>query len=315
MMERVVEQNTAGYEGEINLRELFLVFWQGRYKILMITLIGAMISIGYALWLPNIYTSEAVVAPRAEGSGLNGLAGQLGGLAGLAGIEIGGGEGSKTLIALETMKSRAFFEKYVYEEALVALMAATGWASGALILDEDVYDRATANWTREIKAPYQAKPSVQEAYQKFSREHFSVLEDKKTGFVTIRVRHYSPLVAHQWLEIVLRSIELSVREREVQEAERAIVFLKSEISKTALISLNEVFAGLVEEQTKKIVLANASKEYVFQVIEPSVVAEAKSEPKRAQICILGTLIAVVIALLIVLAQHLGLNNPSGVEKR
>ena len=67
------------------------------------------------------------MAPKAEGSGLSGLAGQFGGLAGLAGIDIGGGEASKTQIALETIKSRSFFAEYMYEDVLVALMAAEGW--------------------------------------------------------------------------------------------------------------------------------------------------------------------------------------------
>ena len=127
MIDDSIKQPSEGYDDEIDLRELFSVLWQGKTSIVLGGLLGAILSVGYALSLPNIYTAEAVMAPKAEGSGLSGLAGQFGGLAGLAGIDIGGGEASKTQIALETIKSRSFFAKYMYEDALVPLMAAEGW--------------------------------------------------------------------------------------------------------------------------------------------------------------------------------------------
>jgi uncharacterized protein involved in exopolysaccharide biosynthesis len=107
---------------------------------------------------------------------------------------------------------------------------------------------------------------------------------------------------------ILRGIETSIREKEVGEAERSIVFLKAESAENSLISLNEVFASLIEEQTKKIVLANASEEFVFEVIETPVAAELKSEPKRALICILGTLLFGMLSVLYVLIKHYAFEN-------
>ena len=245
------------------------------------------------------------MAPKAESSGLSGLAGQFGGLAGLAGIDLGGGEASKTQIALETLKSRSFFAEYMYEDSLVALMAAEGWdrESGKIIVNEEIYDPSSQKWTRDAQLPFKKKPSVQEAYEEFISNHLVVAEDKKTSFVSLKVKHYSATVARDWVLAIIGGIEASVREKEVREAERSILFLKAESSENSLISLNEVFASLIEEQTKKIVLANASKEYVFEVIEPPVVAELKSEPKRALICILGTLLSGMLSVLYVLIKH------------
>jgi LPS O-antigen subunit length determinant protein (WzzB/FepE family) len=110
-------------------------------------------------------------------------------------------------------------------------------------------------------------------------------------------------VARDWVLAVLRGIETSIRAKEIGEAERSILFLKGETAENSLISLNEMFASLIEEQTKKIVLANASEEYVFEVIEPPVAAELKSEPKRSLICILGTLFFGMLSVLYVLIKH------------
>jgi len=310
MSQDSVDKVPKGYDDEIDLRELFLVLWQGKISIVIGGLLGAILSVGYALSLPNIYTAEAVMAPKAEGSGLSGLAGQFGGLAGLAGISLGGGEASKTQIALETLKSRSFFAEYMYEDVLVALMAAEGWdrESGELIIDDDIYDPSAQQWIRDVQAPFKKQPSVQEAYEVFISDHLVVTEDKQTGFVGLAVKHYSPNLARDWVLAILRGIETSIREKEVGEAERSIVFLKAESAENSLISLNEVFASLIEEQTKKIVLANASEEFVFEVIETPVAAELKSEPKRSLICILGTLLFGMLSVLYVLIKHYAFEN-------
>ena len=305
MIDDSMKQPSEGYDDEIDLRELIAVLWQGRVSIVLGTLIGAILAVGYALSLPNIYESEALLAPKAEGSGLSGLAREFGGLAGLAGISIGGGEASKTQIALETLKSRSFFAEYMYDDALVALMAAEGWnrASDELVLDDSLYDVSSKSWVIDVQSPSKKQPSVQEAYNVFISDHFLVKEDESTGFVRLVLKHYSPNVARDWLLAILRGIETSIREKEVREAERSIAFLKAESSENSLISLNEVFASLIEEQTKKIVLANASEEYVFEVIEPPVAAERKSEPTRSLICVLGSLLAGMFSVLYVLIKH------------
>jgi uncharacterized protein involved in exopolysaccharide biosynthesis len=50
-------------------------------------------------------------------------------------------------------------------------------------------------------------------------------------------------------------------------------------------------------------LAAASEEYVFQVIDPPVAPELKSEPSRALICILGVLLGGMLSVVFVLIRH------------
>ena len=137
----------------------------------------------------------------------------------------------------------------------------------------------------------------------FSKEFLSVTEDKTTGFVTVAVTHYSPTVARNWVTLIVKGVNEAVRARDVEEAEKSIAFLNQQRLKTNLVSLTEVFAELIEQQTKTVMLANASDEYVFQVIEPPVAPELKSEPKRALICVLGTLLGGMLAVVFVLIRH------------
>jgi capsule polysaccharide export protein KpsE/RkpR len=156
---------------------------------------------------------------------------------------------------------------------------------------------------REIGNGLHAKPSVQEAHKAFVEGAFSVSEDKQSGFVTVSVTHYSPTVARDWVALIVANGNDAVRAREVREAENSIAFLKDQSAKTNLVSLTEVFAELIEQQTKTVMLASASDEYVFQVIDPPVAPELKSEPQRALICVLGVLLGGMLAVLFVLIRH------------
>ena len=113
------------YEDEIDLKKLFFVLWNAKLFIIAITGFFAVLSVVFALKQPNIYESSAVLSPRSGKSGLSGLTAQYGGIAAIAGIQLPSGEeGSKTLIAMEKMKSKQFFEEYLYKAILVELMAA-----------------------------------------------------------------------------------------------------------------------------------------------------------------------------------------------
>ena len=172
-----------------------------------------------------------------------------------------------------------------------------------MVLNDSLFDAETQTWVREVEAPFQSKPSLQEAYQVFSEGVLTVREDKKTKFVTLQVTHYSPTVARDWVTAIVKGVNEAVMARDVEEAEKSIEFLNQQRLKTNLVSLKEMFAELIEQQTKTVMLANASDEYVFQVIEPPVAPELRSEPNRALMCVVGTLMGGLLAVMIVLIRH------------
>ena len=75
-------QATEAFDDEIDLKELFLVLWNGKLVITLITGFAAVCAVLFALSLPNIYESKALLAPKGESGagGLAGLARQYGGL-------------------------------------------------------------------------------------------------------------------------------------------------------------------------------------------------------------------------------------------
>ena len=300
------------YDDEIDLRELFSVVWAGKILIVAITAVFALVSVGYALSLANQYKASAVVSPaHTGGSSLGAMAGQLGGLASLAGINIGSGESNETQEAMEIMQSWGFMEAFIQTHDLqVPIYAAIGWDKGSnsLKLNSDLYDATSERWLIEDNESGENRaPSSWELYEKF-RERVAVSQDKKSGLINISVEYYSPQIAKQWVDLFIITINDYMRARKLEQVNRNIEYLTAQIDKTAIADMREVFYQLVEEQTKSKMLAEASPEYAFVTVSRAMVPEEKSQPKRALVCILGTLLGGMLSVLWVLFRRYAFSN-------
>ncbi|CAI2308566.1 Wzz/FepE/Etk N-terminal domain-containing protein [Vibrio parahaemolyticus] len=292
---------------EIDLRELFKAIWNGKWIIIVTTFIFAIGSVLYALSLPNIYKADALLAPAesSNGGGLSKMAGQLGGLAALAGVNLGTGESSQTDLAVQVMKSRQFVEVFINKhDLLVPLMAAKNWdlSNNKLILDEELYNPNTGEWLREAKGLRGAVPTAQEAFEVFSKEVLSINQDKESGLYTISVKNYSPYIAQQWVSWLIEDINKVMRERTIAETSQNLAYLNTQLQKTAVADMQSTFYKLIEEQTKSLMLAEVQEEFIFKVVDPAVVPELKDGPKRALICVLGTLLGGMLGVVIVLVR-------------
>jgi LPS O-antigen subunit length determinant protein (WzzB/FepE family) len=294
------------YDDEIDLRELFTVLWAGKIKIIVVTAVFAVASVVYALSVPNQYKATALLAPaQSSGGGLSGALGQLGGLASLAGVSIGGGESSEAQIAQEIMKSWNFIEGFIADNDLaVELFAADGWSKGSneLQISNDIYDTQNKQWLIENEAGVAGPPSSWNLFKAFSGR-LAVSEDKQSGLVSVSIEYYSPQIAKQWLDMYVSAVNAHMQKRKVAEVTNNINYLQAQIEKTSIAEMREVFYTIIEEQTKNKMVAEASPEYAFVAVSPSMVPEEKSQPKRALICILGTLLGGMLSVLLVLIMH------------
>ncbi|YCO03463.1 Wzz/FepE/Etk N-terminal domain-containing protein [Vibrio sp. VNB-15] len=294
-------------DDEIDLRELFGALWEGKWIIVVTTFVFAVGAVLYALSLPNIYKSDALLAPAesSNGGGLSKMAGQLGGLAALAGVNLGAGESSQTDLAVQVMKSRQFVEAFINKhDLLVPLMAAKDWdlTNNKLTLDEDLYNPTTGEWLREAKGLRGAMPTAQEAFEVFSKEVLSINQDKDSGLYTVSVKNYSPYIAQQWVNWLIEDINKVMRDRTIAETSQNLAYLNTQLQKTAVADMQSTFYKLIEEQTKSLMLAEVQEEFVFKVVDPAVVPELKDGPKRALICVLGTLLGGMLGVATVLVR-------------
>ena len=75
----------------------------------------------------------------------------------------------------------------------------------------------------------------------------SISEDKRTDLVSVSVEHESADIAKQWVELMASIVSEDLRSKDFREASESIKFLETQREKTSLVSLDEVFAQLIEK--------------------------------------------------------------------
>lgn len=299
------ETADVGYHSDLYV--VSRIIWSGKYLIAAIAAFVTVVAVVVAFILPNIYRAEALLAPNLEDGpqGLSGLADQYAGIASLAGLELDTGSTDKIALGLSVLQSRKFLSDFIERhEILVPLMAASHWDSETekLVIDDDIYDSENQEWVRDFSPPRKQIPSRQEAYEEF-REILAVRQDRDTGFVTVSVEHYSPVLAKRWVDWLIEDLNANMRNRDVSRARQAIEYLNAQVNATSLAGMQEVFYRLIEEQTKTVMLAEVSPEYLLTTIDDAVVPEIRDKPQRILIVLFGAILGVVIGILTQFISH------------
>jgi uncharacterized protein involved in exopolysaccharide biosynthesis len=274
----------TGEVDSIDASEIAQLVWRYKLQFAIMLLLPTLLFGIYLLLTPNVYRSEALVSPgTAQATNpLGALASQYGGLIGVAGLGVSINNNDKSAIGLEKLESTRFLGEFIdRHELLIPLFAAKGWdpQTRELILDPKVFDPQEQVWTRNVASPRTPRPSNLEAVDQF-RELLDVRRDGETGLVTIGIRHYSPDLAQQWVAQLIHDINVDVRDSDVKQAQDTIAYLEDQVESTSLSEVRAVFYGLIEEQVKTVMLARVRDEYFLETIDPAVVPEEHSEPKR-----------------------------------
>ena len=312
-------KHTNDFDDEIHLREIFFVLVQGKWIISSVTAFLTITGILYSLLLPNLYQSEALLAPvDASSSLIGGAINQYRGLAGLAGVNLPSGDsGSNSKKAIELINSLNFFEKYIMPKIFLPdLMAIESWddEKNTIIYDDSIFQKSSNTWGGNFSSPQKLMPSAQQSYRVFKANHLSISEDVNTGYVSLSIKHQSPLIAKQWVEIIFEEVNSYYRQKNKDSSEKAVIYLNKQIAKTSLSEIRQVTASLLQKEIQKLTLIEANNDFVFEYVYPPAVMENRSEPNRFQILILSLLLGTFFGIIIVLFRHYLSKEKNALEK-
>ena len=292
------------HDDEIDLKELWRILWSGRWVIFVFSLVFACAGVVFALMKPNIYEASVLVAPAQNEGNAPKLANQIGGLATLAGISLGQQSGSKTILAREILHSRAFVTKFIHRHNLTKqIAAAKKWDEEGeqWIFSEEIINPETGEWMLDDMGQ-SLQPTDWELVKIFMGSHLFIRENKDTGMLTVVVRSVSPMASKQWAQWLVEDINEHMRKLDIETAERRIGYLEKKLDQVDIAGMQQVFYQLIENEMRTVMLANAQKEYVFQVVDPAVVPQEKVAPKRSMICILAILLGGLVGVVWVLVK-------------
>lgn len=292
---------------EIDFKEIFNILFNGKKIIFFIISLFSVAGIIFSLSLPNIYESRAILVPVESSSGISRALGSYGGLAGLAGITIPtDSSDDNSQKAIEKLNSLSFFENNILPNIFLPdLMAVKSWnyRMNKINYDSDLYNEDSNLWVRDYSYPQKKIPSAQESFEVFKNKHLTISEDKRTGFISLSIKHQSPFISKQWVELIINEVNNFYRKKDKLESEKAINYLNKQIEMTGLSEIKLVIAELMQEETKKLALVEANEYYVFDYIDPPAVMEKKSGPPRALICIFFLLLGTIVSIAVVLIKY------------
>lgn len=292
----------------LDISYLIKLFINEKRIIISFAFIFATLLMLYSFALPNIYQSKALLAPVQSNNSMSGAMQNYSGLASLAGVNLPNDTSNNNNAnkAKEKIKSLSFFEDSILPKIfLPELMAVKSWDANANIIefDDNVYDIKTKKWVMNASYPKTRIPSAQESYKIFQENHLIFIDNKDTGFVTIAVKHQSPFVAQKWTELIVTEINSYYRNKDKNEADKAIDYLNSQLSNTNLAEIKQATASILQEQIQKLTLIEANEYYVFDYIDRSVVMESKIGPKRFIYPIYGFIFGLILSFLIIFTKQ------------
>jgi len=284
--ENITPQPSIPAENEISLLDLLIVIAKHKKLILGLTFVSALLALGYAVRLPNIYTATAKILPpqSSQSSSVNSvMMAQLGGLAGGA---LGGLKDPNALY-IAMMRSRTIGEKVAQRFEL-----------------QKVYEKKTM--TETLKA-------LQEV---------TMIASGKDGIIAIDVDDTDPERAATIANSFVEELNKLMRTLALTEAGQRRQFfeaqMKSEkdkltdaeitLDRTPNTSLRYMQAvrnlkfqeGIYEVLAKQFAVAKldeAKDSLLIQVLDKAIPPEKKSKPKRSSIVLLATILALFIGVL------------------
>lgn len=296
--------NLDPFSDDIDLSELWAILWQGKKLIIILTSFFAIISIIYALSIPNIYRSESILVAR-DSQEIGGSLSQYAGLASMAGVSLPGSKGNEVTEIIEIIKSRDFIRHLLQLKDIKPLIMAAeryNFSSKRISFNPQIYDVETNTWTRKATEYQPSEPSHLEVHKMYI-DMLSINHDKASGIISINIEHISPVFAKNFLDLIILEANSRKRERDINSSSEALTYLQTELSKTSLAEIKESIHQIMQSQLETQMMARINEEYGLIIIEPPFTPEEKSSPNRALICILITLLGGLISFITVLFRH------------
>tara|TARA_B100000787_G_scaffold29047_1_gene19291 strand:+ start:137 stop:1057 length:921 start_codon:yes stop_codon:yes gene_type:complete len=301
-MQEINTNHIDSFDDELDIKELFLALLKRIKLIFLITTASAILSVVYALSLPNMYTSNALLAVANEKSSLSSQLGSYSALAGMAGVSLPSSGNNKSTEAVARIKSFNFFSNHFLPFInLEDLFAVSKWVpeGNYLLYDDKLFNKSKEKWVRNTSP---IVPSNQEAYEIYQKI-LSISENKKTLFVSLSIEHHSPHIAKEWVDIIIKNINESMRSANMEISSNSINFLKERSQTTNFKEIRDAITQLLQSQMQSLMLASVSESYVYKILNSPIAPEKKSSPGRALICFFGTLIGLLAAMFLAMLMH------------
>ncbi len=301
-MNQNTELDNESFQDEIELKTLVKGIYKSKNFIIIITLIGAISSVLYALSLQNVYQSETSVVIDNKSDNSSNMS-QFSGLASMAGINLNSSSDDRTDEVIELMTSKKFVYDFVQNRDLYVPLLAFKELNPdrkTYKVDENIYDIDEKNWIEGAFNNPSGKPTYEDVYEEFGNL-IGITKDFETGFISISFKHRSPFIALQVLDWFVEDVNANFKSYDIKQSEKALKYLEEQLIESNLPDIDKAIISLIQEELSNLMLINIRDQYILRTLDPPLLAIKKSEPSRASICIIITTMVFILSLLFISA--------------
>jgi uncharacterized protein involved in exopolysaccharide biosynthesis len=265
----MVESGPSSEEDEIDLLELIRTLLHAWKIIVGITILCTGLAVAYALYAPEVFKAETLLAPaQEEKSGASSALSQFGGLAAMAGVSIPSSSNIERVLA--TLETREFLKKFISSQKLLP------------IIFDDLWDESSNSW-RLIEG--QEKLTTEDGIG--ALQGAIEVDQGKSALITLSISWKDPDIAAQWANDLVKQLNEQLRQKAITDSNKRVGYLEQELAKTTLQDMRAVLYNLLESEKQKAMLANVNEDFALEVIDPAVTPETREKPKRKLIVALG----------------------------
>jgi uncharacterized protein involved in exopolysaccharide biosynthesis len=271
---------------KLGIRDLWDILWRRKWLIIAITALFAVSTVVYVLLADQWFKAEVVLVPAKKNAGLPGQLGGLAGLASLAGVNIG--DKDESVEALAVLRSNDFAREFINAHALLPVLFADQWDS----------ERKT--WKSPNREDW---PDERDAVRFFQKSICQVMDDKRTGLVTVSIEWKDRATAAAWANELVTRLNERMRQRVLTESDQNIRFLRAELAKADIPTLQQSLSRLLESELQNMMVARGSQEFAFRVVDRANPPKWRSRPKRTLLVCVATLGGGILAVALVFLLH------------
>lgn len=269
-------------EDEITLVDLWRAVWRYRWLIVAGVLLGTATAGAAAYFMTPYYRATVVMIPAGDQDGSGGLSAlqqNLGDLVSPLGMDLGGLHRNRDWM-VATLKSQAFTDDFITDHKLLPVLFSEDW------------DAVRRRW----RVSGADVPTLWDGYKLFNRRIRTIDNDRSSGLLTLSIEWKDPRQAAAWANDMVTGLNRRLQQEAVGDAKRSIDFLEQEARKTDVVELRQAIFRLIENQVKKTMVAKASDEYAFKVIDPARVPEEPVRPRPLVMMFLGLILGLIASL-------------------
>jgi len=277
---------------EISLGEVCSILWRDKWIILGASAAAALLAFVISLFMPKKYDAVVLLSPVSqESSGgkmgaLSQISESLGGLGGLLGL--GGSGDEQKAEAVATLQSELLTESYIRQNNLLPILFADQW------------DDQTRTWKAKNPA---SQPTLWKANRLWQKKVRSVIENSKTGLVTLTIGWKNPVQAAAWANGIVKLENEYLRQKSIDRSDRNIAYLKIEAAKTNEVEVRTAIFELMQKEIEDQMLSKGNDEYALKVIDPAAVPERAASPQPVLLTVSAAIAGFILAVIVVLVRR------------